>query len=57
MDFDELQKKIDKVYEEWSGQKENAHTRAYIGFSDPDVKSCYRIINDAIRIFVSQNNL
>lgn len=57
MDFDELQKKIDKVFEEWESQEENAHTRAYIEFSDSEVKSCYQIIDDAIRIFVSQNNL
>ena len=57
MDFDELQKKIDKTYDEWESQKENTHTRSYIEFSDPEVKSCYQIINDAIRIFVSQNNL
>ena len=57
MDFDELQKKINKTYDEWESQEENKHTRAYIEFSDPDVKSCYQIIEDAIRIFVSQNNL
>lgn len=57
MDFDELQKKIDKVYEEWSNQEENTHTCAYIEFSDPEVKLCYQIVEDAIRIFVSQNNL
>ena len=57
MDFNKLQKKIDKVYAEWSRQEENAPTRAYIEFSDSDVKSCYQIIDDAIRIFVSQNNL
>ena len=57
MDFDELDKKIGKVFEEWENQDENLHTIAIIELTDPRVKSCYQIIEDAIRIFVSQNNL
>lgn len=57
MDFDKLEKAIDKVYAEWESKEDNKHTRCFIEMSDPDVKSCYQIIDDAIRIFVSQNNL
>lgn len=55
--MDDIKEKIDKVYAEWERQEENTHTRAFIGLSDPEVKSCYQIIDDAIRIFVSQNKL
>ena len=57
MNFDELENAVVKVIEEWESHNDNLQTRMYIEQSPCGVKSCHAIIDEAIRIFVSQNNL
>lgn len=57
MDADKLERAIEEVVEAWEKRPDTTATRAYIEFSPSEVKSCSEIIDEVIRLFVSQNNL
>lgn len=57
MNPSKLEMAIEKVIEVWEKRPDAAATQAFIALSPSDVKSCQMIIDEAIRLFVSQNNL
>jgi hypothetical protein len=44
---------IEKAYTEWSEDKSNSHTEAFLEFSDDDVKSARAIFTDGFMACLS----
>jgi hypothetical protein len=57
MEQKQIEKAINDVYDKWRSLKENRHTLAVLEFTDSDTKGVYAIIEDAIKLFVSQQKL